>query len=62
MLNLQDNSTNQSVPLEICPAYDNVANINTENCEAYIANINTGNCEAYGARDTHTEQQYETVY
>ena len=62
MLNLQDNSTNQSVPLEICPAYDNIANINTENCEAYIANINTGNCEAYGARDTHTEQQTLHVY
>ena len=42
--------------------YDNIANVNTENCEAYIANINTGNCEAYGARNTHTEQQYETVY
>ena len=48
---LQDSPTNQSVPLEICPAYDNIAKINTETCEAY--NI---------ARDTHTEQQYETVY
>ena len=47
---LQDSPTNQNVPLETCPAYDNIANINTENCEAY------------GARDTCTEQQYETVY
>ena len=44
---LQDNPTKQqNVPLEICPAYD-IANINTENCEAYIAS---------------TEQQYETVF
>ena len=62
LLILQDSPTSQSVPLEVCPAYDNIANINTENCEAYIASINTGNCEAYGVTDTHTEQQYETVY
>ena len=51
MLDVQNDSpTNQSVPLEICPAYDNIENINTENCEAYIA------------KDRRTEQQYETVY
>ena len=51
-LTVQDNPRNQSVPLEICPAYDNIANINTENCEAYTANL----------KHTSTEQQYETVH
>ena len=55
MLDVQNDSpTNQSIPLEICPAYDNIENINTESCEAYRS--------ITFIRDTHAEQQYETVY
>uniref|UniRef100_A0A1X7SMB5 Uncharacterized protein n=1 Tax=Amphimedon queenslandica TaxID=400682 RepID=A0A1X7SMB5_AMPQE len=40
---------NITVPLEACPAYDD------------ISRINTANCEAYGKRDTFITAEYETV-
>ncbi|XP_019851573.1 PREDICTED: uncharacterized protein LOC109581698 [Amphimedon queenslandica] len=40
---------NVTVPLEACPAYDD------------ISRMNTANCEAYGKRDTFITAEYETV-
>ncbi|XP_019851569.1 PREDICTED: uncharacterized protein LOC109581696 [Amphimedon queenslandica] len=40
---------NVTVPLEVCPAYDD------------ISRLNTANCEAYGKRDTFITAEYETV-
>uniref|UniRef100_A0A1X7TI77 Uncharacterized protein n=1 Tax=Amphimedon queenslandica TaxID=400682 RepID=A0A1X7TI77_AMPQE len=47
--NRSTSNQNITVPLESCPAYDD------------ISRINTANCEAYGKRDTFITAEYETV-